>query len=398
MKTTFTFALLLASFIGQAQLTVSLSQPGKNVQDIQFTSAVTGYACASTGNTFYKTTDGGSTWVESTVLQSQPSTIFFLNDNLGYVTGQNFSTSSQPGIIKTTDGGNNWTSYSLPVTNNERLDALYFTDDNTGYAAGQGGKIYRTTDGAANWAVVHTAATEFRDIFFLSPSLGFAVGSNGTILKTTDGITWEAKPSGVTTFLNAVLFVSQTVGYVASSQGIILKTIDGGETWSIAYTTTPSKSLTDIDVVGDKIFVSGAAPDFNAAGNIILSSTDGENWVPNILSGPQGINALDMLTENTGFAVGFNGIYSYIKPLASINSPSLPQIAVYPNPADSVVWVSLPDNSTEINYALFDVTGRAVNSGIFTGNSNTIAVSQLPSGVYFLRLQDTDTIVRIIKK
>ena len=58
----------------------------------------------------------------------------------------------------------------------------------TGYAAGDGGTILKTTDGGANWAIQTTPTTEgLRGLHFVDQDTGYAVGYAGTLLKTTDG-------------------------------------------------------------------------------------------------------------------------------------------------------------------------------------------------------------------
>ena len=56
-------------------------------------------------------------------------------------------------VIKTTDGGLNWsvTHYSGGITSD--LYTVFFTDQNTGWTAGAMGKILKTTDGGKSWSV-----------------------------------------------------------------------------------------------------------------------------------------------------------------------------------------------------------------------------------------------------
>lgn len=77
------------------------------------------------------------------------------------------------------------------------------------------------------------------------------------------------------------------------------------------------------------------------------------------------------------------------------------QLILYPNPVDEVVSLksSLPLDSAE--YRIFDVTGRLKISGRLAGNQNqTIDVSMLKSGLYFVQLRYSDKSVtsKLIKK
>src|SRR5205085_11892593 len=87
--------------------------------------------------------------------------------------------------------GQNWRPSS---TINASIDfyGVHFTSDQTGYASGSGGAIYKTTDGGLSWSQLNSSATEpLFDIHFVDANIGFAVGGNGTIRKTVDaGINW----------------------------------------------------------------------------------------------------------------------------------------------------------------------------------------------------------------
>jgi hypothetical protein len=68
------------------------------------------------------------------------------------------------------------------------LYTIYFNNVNTGYTAGEGGVILKTTNGGINW-ISQTSSTSsyLTEIFFYDLSTGYCVGGYGTILKTTNG-------------------------------------------------------------------------------------------------------------------------------------------------------------------------------------------------------------------
>ena len=61
-------------------------------------------------------------------------------------------------------------------------DAQFF-DNQTGYAVGENGNIYKTTNGGVDWVVDYTGNQPLEAIFMLNQSTGYAVGANGKILK-----------------------------------------------------------------------------------------------------------------------------------------------------------------------------------------------------------------------
>src|SRR5712692_2455817 len=69
-------------------------------------------------------------------------------------------------------------------------------------------------------------------VFFLTQEEGWAVGQLGKIFHTTDGgKSWEEQRSGKNLLLAAADFVDRTHGWVVGEQGVILYSEDGGVTW-----------------------------------------------------------------------------------------------------------------------------------------------------------------------
>ena len=88
------------------------------------------------------------------------------------------------------------------------LLGVYFTDNNTGTVVGNDGAILRTTDGGQNWTP-QTSGTinQLRAVWFADANTGTVVGDLGTILRTTDGgQTWVSQTSGVSEILLGVSF------------------------------------------------------------------------------------------------------------------------------------------------------------------------------------------------
>ena len=121
-------------------------------------------------------------------------------------------------ILRTTDGGNNWT-VQISVTG-ERLYGVSFSDKNLGTAVGRSGKIIRTTNGGETWIEQVSGITnELVDVSFIDSNNGMIVGG-GTVLRTTNGGNlWFTQLT--TTHLESVSFINLTVAYVAGLHGNI---------------------------------------------------------------------------------------------------------------------------------------------------------------------------------
>jgi hypothetical protein len=68
------------------------------------------------------------------------------------------------------------------------LTSINFINSNTGFAMGEEGELFKTTNGGSTWNQFSCgAACYLGAIAFTSPDTGYLVGSCGTILKTTNG-------------------------------------------------------------------------------------------------------------------------------------------------------------------------------------------------------------------
>jgi putative cell wall-binding protein len=112
-------------------------------------------------------------------------------------------------------------------------NSLYFVDEDTGWATGNG-TLIRSTDGGVTWVDVRPDGTQrlYWTPHFIDANTGWVVGDNGLIMRTTDGgDSWVFQDSGVSTELIDVHFVDANTGWVSGNDGLILATDDGGDTW-----------------------------------------------------------------------------------------------------------------------------------------------------------------------
>jgi len=78
-------------------------------------------------------------------------------------------------ILKTTNGGTNWTAQTSGTTN--VLNSIYFTDANTGYTVGEIGTILKTINSGTTWTALTSGTTSnLYSIYFKNANIGYAVG------------------------------------------------------------------------------------------------------------------------------------------------------------------------------------------------------------------------------
>ena len=217
---------------------------------------------------FYRTFDGGENWTE--ISQVVGGWVFFVNSFIGY-------SSSGGDLYKTIDQGDSWNL----VENNEGGSSLYFVNENVGFlhrnTSGTTNKIqiWKTIDGGHNFSMVYEGdgnpLPKINDIQMVTPQIGYACSTNGKILKTTDGgdnwteLIHPLQGTGIFTSLD---FINSTNGYVLGNQGAILKTTDGGQTWTNESLSTqyPQNEISVASLDTAYIAVSGL--------NFILKNSD----------------------------------------------------------------------------------------------------------------------------
>lgn len=72
------------------------------------------------------------------------------------------------------------------------------------------------------------------------------------------------------------------------------------------------------------------------------------------------------------------------------------EFTVFPNPAYAWVEIRRAD-ATPANYRIFDISGRAVISGLLNAGQQRVDLSALPGGIYLLQVDNTSTMVKLFK-
>lgn len=242
--------------------------------------------------------------------------IYFINANVGYITGEAGK------ILKTINGGKSWSALNSNTTYN--LQTIQFTDINTGYVVGNlssNSVILKTTDGGVNWSKISPViSTELSTIYFFNKNHGYAVGTNGVILKTDNGgDTWIQKNSNTLANLKSIHFPNMNVGY-AVGEDVLLNTSDGGETWTVLPSCTGNglKSMGGGGSEWSSLAVSVFFTDENTGyvasdAGILYSTNDGaKTWKSSYLNNggiDSGLGFIYFIDSQTGYAGGGHYIF-----------------------------------------------------------------------------------------
>lgn len=220
-------------------------------------------------------------------------------------------------------------------------------------------EIYNSTDGGATWTEVETT---------------------GLTLNPATDIIWDMAQSPVE---KNNIILSSNVGIFTST--------DGGVTWA---SSLPGYNVRKVTYSPTNANVAAAAvySGQNIDAVILATRNNGASWTV--------INPSDIEYATTGsvdFAFGAESLTAYIATidlgvmsyvvdydvLGTDDNPQLPKnnIAIYPNPASSVLNITVSDNSEIKNTVIYTLAGQKVIETAAT----SINVSALSNGIYIVK-------------
>lgn len=367
-----------------------------------------------------KSTDGGNTWVASTVSLGPGSTGLGLSsitaiDGTTAWLSANPGTSGTGGVWKTTNSGATFTKQGTAAFAADSFtNFVYFWDANNGIAQGdpQSGyfEIWTTTNGGTNWTRVPSGNIPtpspvgneygYTNNYVVSGNTIWFGTSSGRLYRSNDkGLNWTVAQTPLTDFGStgangSCSFSSTTNGLLVSSDGSIYNTTDGGTTWN-AIATGGYFS-------GDITYVPGTTGTYVSTGTTGSSYTldNGLTW--NTIDALQH-TVIAFLNNTVGFTGGFTtsstvgGISKYTGTELFTKSFEANKFSTFPNPVNDIVTISSSENINFNGINITDINGRIVK--IFKTNNVSeiqINVSDLSSGVYLMDINSDNG--KVIKK
>jgi photosystem II stability/assembly factor-like uncharacterized protein len=221
-------------------------------------------------------------------------------------------------ILRTSNGGDTWTTQGADVTLGISLAGVSFTDNQSGWAIAERGRvIFRTVDGGGAWTRENFPSDSPRsEMQFIDRNHGWVILNQGGVLHTSDGgLNWEHQPvTGVG--LSGGFFINEQTGWIAGwrrkSSGIQIseflvdgtaaRTTNGGSTW----TTHDSGTGNFLFGVAFVTPLEGWA--VGGLGTLLYSSDGGVTWTPQHSGTQETLRKVVFPNENTGWAIGSNGV------------------------------------------------------------------------------------------
>jgi photosystem II stability/assembly factor-like uncharacterized protein len=372
-----------------------------NLRSIKFINSLTG--CASgTGGGLIRTTNGGNNWYKITTGTTMDlNAIYFINQNTGFAAGGLFNLNNL--ILRTTNSGLNWA-----VVLNDTSGYLYnifFLNENSGWAAGYRG-VLKTTNSGLNWFRLspYPQVLAVKDVEFLDENTGFAIrySSTGGYYKTTNsGLNWTFYTS-INISNSCMNFINTATGFIlgnSQTSSVLRKTTDRGENWNDIF--IGPNSFFDIQFINPNTgWIAGGSIE----GDIKITSNGGINWQTQYINTNTSLNSINFVNESSGWACGYFGTVVHtstggigIKKINDKIPESFRLQQNYPNPFNPVTKIrfELPSMTNyrqlKVNLSIYDILGREletlVNESLQAGTFEVVwNASKYSSGIYFYSL------------
>lgn len=222
--------------------------------------------------------------------------------NIGYACGMETTYNADGVIVKTTDGGDNWTQIFPSSGDIDGLQGIWFINDNLGFAGGWNNYFIKTIDGGANWTPV-TCGTNvwyYTDVVFWDSNNGVASAymnsSDQCVFVTADGgNTWTQASSGIQGNMMGICYADQTTLFAVNTSGNVYKSTDGGYNWTVSAN------------LGALLFGVGFADaNFGVVGGeekIFATNDGGSSWTT-YTTGYENFYATQAFTDGTAYVGG----------------------------------------------------------------------------------------------
>lgn len=216
-------------------------------------------------------------------------------------------------ILYSDDQGKTWTQAKVP--SRQLLTAVYFVDDQHGWAVGHDAQILASSDGGKTWNKQFEdlkREAPLLDVWFKDLSTGIAVGAYGALLETTDGGQhWqdigERLDNEDQYHLNGITYVKDAGLFIVGEMGSMFRSPDDGQTWEKLEGPYQGSLFGAVGTAQSNTLLA-----YGLRGNLFRSTDFGSTWEPIALQGERGplefsIANASVLPDNSIVLVGNGG-------------------------------------------------------------------------------------------
>lgn len=214
--------------------------------------------------------DNGDNWRQAASVPTRNTLVgvTFIDNQTGYAVGHAAT------ILKTADGGENWTLQYIERRGETPLFAVYFADAQSGIAVGGFSSTFETKNGGESWtqrALVEDSYDDFHlnDLFADTKGNIYIPAEFGTVYKSRDrGQNWQAIETGYDGSFWGGLALNNGDVLVFGMRGNVWRSANAGKSWKQADTDTDQSVSGGAQLDDGRIVLAGLS-------GTVLVSTDG---------------------------------------------------------------------------------------------------------------------------
>ncbi|MEE4622591.1 YCF48-related protein [Pseudomonas alliivorans] len=216
-------------------------------------------------------------------------------------------------ILYSDDQGKSWAQARVPTR--QLLTAVYFVDEQHGWAVGHDAQILASSDGGKSWnKQFEDLAREapLLDVWFKDLQNGLAIGAYGALLTTTDGGQhWEDVSDRLDNedqyHLNGITQVKDAGLFIVGEAGSMFRSRDEGQTWEKLEGPYQGSLFGVIGTASPSTLLA-----YGLRGNLFRSTDFGDTWQPIELQGARGplefgLASASLLADGSLVLVGNGG-------------------------------------------------------------------------------------------
>jgi photosystem II stability/assembly factor-like uncharacterized protein len=359
-----------------------------NYSTMSFAKSGSNIFAATAGKGMFLTTDNGNNWtaINNGLTDTFVSSIVLSGSNIFIGTYNN-------GVFLSTNNGNSWIAVNSGLTYKD-VNALVINGSNI-FAGTMPGGVFLSTNNGGSWTSVNNGFP------YLTPTRSLAVSGSkifaGTYLKgmylsTNNGSSWTEINNGLSSSItvNAIAISGSYIFAGTEGNGLYLST-NNGSSWS-SLTNLSSIFVNSIVCSGKNIFVG------NVDGTgVSMSSNYGSTWTdantgfsttPIIYTlAILGSDIYAGLDDGTVWKRPLSEMGVGINDLESVNS----NFKLYPNPNNGKFRIEFDNKQiNKVSLKINNLLGERIFeiSDFNPKISNDIDISNLPKGVYFVKIND----------
>jgi hypothetical protein len=355
---------------------------------------------AGTDDGVFISSDNGTSWTfASTGLTNSPVQALFVSD-------ASLFAGNRDGVFLSVNNGTSWTwsSIGLTFTSVRAFVTSPGTEGATNLFAGTGGGgVFLSTDNGINWTPAGLSHVNVRSLAVSFDGTGdtnLFAGTNGSgVFRSIDnGKNWASASTGLN-YAGALSLIISGTNLIAGTWGGIFVSTNNGMNWTEASTGLTFTCVYCLALSGTYVFA-------GTWDGVFLSTDKGISWI-SVNTGLTNTNVLSLIVaDNYLFAGTDDGVWkrslpemiTSVTPLSAALPKNFNLRQNYPNPFNSTTTISfqLPSESF-VSLKVYDGLGREVAvliSGELSADNyaHKWNAENLPSGVYFYRLQAGDNI------